>query len=294
MCVCPHRLCHFPHHPVSLFPLWVTITVILKALHPHPPHPHFPSLLPLHPWPLQSVGVNQSLALIATGNKYLHACGTIMTGLWRKWIPVLIPCIALLFPQPTGSCHGKQLSLDASWQPNSIANVISTHPEAFSRQIAPSTWKLNVFFIFFFYQLLSKDNSIFFCSLTQYREAVAATKTLSKGRFILQSVNPACCQMSRPQRSMYEGWRGGRGVKPCGAGKPQDRWFNGGSVEPNLSSSHFREDSQQSWKSNCIPRTLSVPHWFRITTICYIDRNESFHLNFWWLEDSVRQTDAMA
>lgn len=140
--------------------------------------------------------------------------------------------------------------------------------------------------------LLLKENSIFFCSSAQYSEAIVATKTESKGRLILQSVNPACCQASRPQRSMYKWWGGGRGMKPCGADKPQDRWFNGGYTEQNLSSSHFREDS--SWKSKCILRTLSVPHWFQITTICYIDGNESFRLNFWWLEDSVQQIDAMA
>lgn len=33
-------------------------------------------------------------------------------------------------------------------------------------------------------------------------------------------------------------------MKPCGADKPQDQWFNGGSMEQNVSSSHFREDSQ--------------------------------------------------
>lgn len=106
--VCPRTPCHFP---ISLFHSSTlsdnhSDTQGLPIPPPTPPH--------CTPWPHQSMGVNQSLALMPIGNKYLHARGTIMTGLWRKWIPVLIPCIALLFSQPTGSCHGKQLSLDAS------------------------------------------------------------------------------------------------------------------------------------------------------------------------------------
>lgn len=90
--------------------LWVTIMVILKAF--QNPLPLFPRI----PWPLWSMGVNQSLALTQIGNKYPRADETIMTGLRWKWIPTLIPHIALLFSRSTGSCHGKQLSLDASWQ----------------------------------------------------------------------------------------------------------------------------------------------------------------------------------
>lgn len=133
------------------------------------------------------------------------------------------------------------------------------------------------FFSFTNCWLLSKENSIFFCSSAQYSEA---TKTKGKGRLILQSVKPACCQTSRPQRSMNEWWRGGRGMKQWGADKPQDQWFHSGSMQQNVSSSHFREDSQLSWKSNCFLRNLGVPHWFQITTICYIDRNKKILSEF--------------
>ncbi len=126
------------HHPPlsSTSNLWVTIMVILKAFQT----PRSPCI----PWSLWSMGVNQSLALTQIGNKYPRAHETIMTGLRWKWIPALTLHTALLFSWPTGSCHGKQLSLDASWQPDSIASAISPHPQAFSRQIASSTLKSNL------------------------------------------------------------------------------------------------------------------------------------------------------
>ena len=110
------------------------------------------SLSPCIPWSLWSMGVNQSLALTQIGNKYHHAHKTIMTGLRWKWIPALTLHTALPFSRPMGSCHGKQLSLDASWQPDSIASAISPRPQAFSRQIASSTLKSNLLPTIGFYQ----------------------------------------------------------------------------------------------------------------------------------------------
>lgn len=103
-----------------------------------------PNPSPSIPWSLWSVCVNQSLALTQIGNKYPCAHRTIMIGLQWKWIPALPRHTGLLFSWPTGSCHGKQLSLDASWQPDSIASTISPRPQAFSRQIASSTLKSNL------------------------------------------------------------------------------------------------------------------------------------------------------
>lgn len=98
------------------------------------------------------MSVNQSLALTQIGNKYPRAHKTIMTGLRWKWIPALTLYNAFLFSRPRGSCHGKQLSLDASWQPDSIASAISPLPRAFSRQIASSTLKSNLLPTVGFYQ----------------------------------------------------------------------------------------------------------------------------------------------
>lgn len=139
----------FPSPPLfSTSNLWVTITVILKAFQKHLSL----SLSPCIPWSSWSMGVNQSLAFTQIGNKYHRAHETIMTGLRWKWIPALTLHTALLFSRPTGSCHGKQLSLVASWQPRTIASAISPHPQAFSRQIASSTLKSNLLPTIGFYQ----------------------------------------------------------------------------------------------------------------------------------------------
>lgn len=109
---------------------------------PTPPLPHPLSLsIPSSLW---SVGVNQSLVLTQIGNKYPRVRETIMTELRWKWIPTLTPHAALPFSRPTGSCHGKQLSLDASWQSDSTASAIGPPPQAFSRQIASSSLKSNL------------------------------------------------------------------------------------------------------------------------------------------------------
>lgn len=113
------------------------------------PNP-FPS--PSPSWSLWSVGVNQCLALTQIGNKCPCAHETIMSGLQWKWIPALTLYTGLLFSWPMGSCHGKQLLLDASWQPDSIASTISPHPQAFSGQIASSTLKSNLLPTIGFYQ----------------------------------------------------------------------------------------------------------------------------------------------
>lgn len=128
------------HYPPlsSTSHLWVTIAVILKAFQTlSPPLPPSPVLsgqwVSIRAWPLTQIG-----------NKYRRAHETIMTGLRWKWIPASTLHAALLLSRPAGSCHGKQLSLDASWQPDSIASAIGPHPRAFSRQIASSTLKSNL------------------------------------------------------------------------------------------------------------------------------------------------------
>lgn len=123
-----------------------------------PPKPLSPSLSfslsSLHPSPGLS---GQWVSIRAWPSRRLATSILVLAkqlwpGLQRKWIPASTLHTVLPFSRPTGSCHGKQLSLDASWQPDSIANALSPHPRAFSRQIASSTLESNLLPTIGFYQ----------------------------------------------------------------------------------------------------------------------------------------------
>lgn len=124
------------------------IVVMLKVL----PNPLLP--LSLHPPGLSGQWVSiRAWPSRRLATSILMLAKTIMTmAVVKMDSRVDPPHCAPLYSRPTGSCHGKQLSLDASWQPGSIASTIGPHPRAFSRQIASSTLKSNLLATIGFYQ----------------------------------------------------------------------------------------------------------------------------------------------